>query len=780
MKQDLTPYYGRRTVLLEENDVVSSARLVSDEAPGLRDYWQLVRKHRWKILGCSVVAVFCATIFAFSMRPIYTASATLLIERKTPHVVNIQQVLSEGLESDELSYYQSQFEILRSRSVAAEVIKQQSLDTHPVFLGDGTQPNFLVTLASDAKKWISSSLTRLLQGERSVGSFQTQAPDASGVSSQLIDTYQQMLSVEPVKKSRLVQVKFSTPDPALSAAVANAHARAYIQQGQKLRSRANEDARKFLEAKLSELRQRVETSEDALNRFRREKGIISLDEKENIVVERLADLNKRLTDAEAERIGLEAQARLIKNRDYDSLPAVIGNPLIQSLKGQLVNLEGQYAQLAAQYKSGYPPVAKLQAQIDETKQKLAYQINSVVEGINSAYFAAVGKERELRAQMDKQKSAALALKDAGVEYAILAREANTNTELYNAVLGRMKEIGVSSEIPTSNVSILDSAEIPLLPSKPNKKMILMLGAVMGLMGGLGLALVSEHLDKTLRTPDDVQRYVGLPSLAIVPDFASLPKVRQRPPMLLTRHPSAVDSKLCMPAEKLVASGRPVSMITEAYRKLRTSILLSRPDDPIKTILVTSGAVGEGKTVTAVNTAIMFAQMGSPVLLIDADLRRPACHRALKMWNDRGLTDFLAGKEELGTVIKRTRVPNLCLLSSGTIPPNPTELLGSKKMRETLSSLKGRFEFIVVDSPPVVPVSDAVVLSNIVDGVVFVVRGQQTQQQLVKAAVGQLEDGQAKILGVVLNRVDIGSAEYVDYYRYYYPGQYAYEPKMKSV
>jgi succinoglycan biosynthesis transport protein ExoP len=779
MKQEIAPYRTGRTILLEEQDAVSSARLVNDEAPNLRDYWQVVRKHKWKIVACFFAAVLCATIYVFSQTPIYTASATLVIERKGAQVVNIQQVLSESVESDEQSYYQSQFEILKSRSVAAEVIKQQRLDSHPVFIGDGAEANFLEKLAADVRAWLTGWLTYLLQGEKAQSYFQAQSPGPLGVKSELIDAYQGMLQLAPVK-SRVAQIKFSTPDPVLSATIANAHARAYIHQGQKLRSQANEDARKFLETKLAELRERVEKSEDALNRFRRGKGIISLNDKENIVVERLADLNRRLTEAEAERIGLEAQARLIKNREYDSLPAVINHGLIQGLKGQIVNLEGQYAQLASQFKSGYPPVAKLKAQIEETRQRLSQQITTVVEGINSAYFAAAGKEKELRVQMNKQKSEALALKDAAVEYAILSREANTNTQLYNAVLERMKEIGVAAEIPTSNVSILDSAEIPRLPSKPNKRLTLMLGAVMGLMGGLGLALFSEHLDNTLKTPEDVQRHTGLPNLAVVPDFLRLPKVRRKSQLGSIRQ-SSFHSRLCVPAGRIMASGQQLSMVTEAYRKLRTSISLSRPEKPPKTILFSSGTAGEGKTITAVNSAIMFAQMGSPVLLVDADLRRPACHRALKMSNKGGgLTDFLAGQEVLEKVIKPTKVPNLSLLTCGRIPSNPTELLGSKAMHETLRLVKERFDFIVIDSSPVVPFSDAVVLSMMVDGIVFVVRGQDIRGQLINTAISQFEHSRAKILGFVLNRIDARSAEYADYYRYYYAPYYSYEANTKGV
>jgi capsular exopolysaccharide synthesis family protein len=577
-----------------------------------------------------------------------------------------------------------------------------------------------------------------------------------------------MLEVKPVKRSRLVMVGFNAPDPGLAAYLANAHAQAYVQQGIKLRSQANQDAREFLEAKLAELRERVGKSEDALNAFRRGKGIISLSEKENIVVERLTDLNRRLTEAEVERIGLESQAQLIKGRQYDSLPGVINNPLIQNLKGQLVNLEGQYANLAAQFKSGYPAVAKLKAQIDETKNRLDQQIKSVVEGINSAYLAAATKERMLTRQMKKQKSETLALKDAGVHYAILEREADTNRKLYDAVLERMREIGVTAEIPNSNRSILDVAEVPRWPTAPRKKMALLLAALFGLMGGLGLALLFERLDNTLRTPDEVERYLRLPNLVVVPDYFRLSKLpgitsraaRQSPPR--NRHLYLPEKKL-EPANSPVSAALPPNPVPEAYRKLRTSVLLSRPDSPPRTILFTSGTNHEGKTVTTANSAIMFAQMGYEVLVVDADLYRPSCHRALRTRNVLGLTDFLAGQAPLERVIVPTGIPNLFLLSRGSAAPNPTELVGSKRMQEAVEMLKKRFDFLLIDSPPVTPVSDAVLLSRIVDGVIFVVRGQKTRKHLAKAAVTQLQNSQAKILGVVLNGVDIGREEYSDLY-----------------
>lgn len=757
---EISTYSKRGTIYIvpDQEDPLSNARLIEDsDAPNIRDYWQIARKHKWKIAGCLVVASAVGLFVALVSTPIYTAKAKVVIERKSPQVVNIQQVLSESIESDEHNYYESQYAMLKSRSLAAEVIQQLHLEKNPLFAGG---PSIFKQMWSDVGNLFS-------------GSTSARPVDPSGVESGLINAYEQMLDIDPLKRSRLVDIAVSTPDPALSAAIANAHANAYIHQGMKLRSRANEEARKFLEGKLAELKQRVQSSEEALNTFRRGKGIISLDDKENIVVDRLADLNKRLTEAEADRIGLESQARQIKQREFDSLPAVINSPLIQNLKSQVVTLEGQEANLAAQFKPGYPRLAQIQAQLAEAKQRLGQQIKSVVEGINSAYYASAGKEKELRVQMDKQKSDALALKDASVEYAILSREADTNSQLYDSVLERMKEISVAGEIPASNVSILDNAEIPLMPSKPQKRLTLMIAAMIGLMAGLGWAFLAEHFDNTLRTPEEVERYLHLANLVVVPDFFSLPKNPARWKLPLSgRRTVALDSKLCVPSKSPVPGNLRFTVITEAYRKLRTSILYSRPGQPPKTILFTSSTAGEGKTISVTNTAIMFAHLGYNCLVVDADLRRPSCHRALRVDNDRGLSDFLVGQEDLYRVIKPTSIPNLSVLNCGAVAPNPAELIASQKMQSALHELANHYDFILIDSPPVMPVSDAVVLSTMVDGVVFVVRGQDTPKHFVKEAISQLKTDHTRILGVLLNRVDLRSAEYDDYYQYDDDGYYS--------
>jgi capsular exopolysaccharide synthesis family protein len=588
-----------------------------------------------------------------------------------------------------------------------------------------------------------------------------------------------MLEVKPVPRTRLVKVAVSTPAPELSTQVVNAHVKAYIQQGVNLRIQANEEAQGFLEEKLVELKERVEKSEAALNSYRRDKGILSLDDKENIIVDRLSDLNKLLTAAEADKISSEAQLHLIRKRAYDSLPEIISNPLIQSLKGQQTTLQGEYAQLADRFKPDYPRLSQLRAQLAEIQQRLSREMQKVAASLESTYQAAETREKGLRAKMEEQKAATLKLKDDSVNYAILAREVDTNRQLYDSVLQRMKEMGVAAEVRTSNVSIIDPGEPPLRPSRPRKLLSLLLSSVVGLMGGIGLAFFLEYLDNSLRNPEEAERYLGLPNLAVVPDFLRANRHGDPEPKaflsVVQEAARRISGKLAQeqlptPDQELVIFHHPFSVVTEAYRTLRTAILLSRAGEAPRTVLFTSAAAGEGKTVTTVNLATIFAQMDLRVLVIDADLRRPRCHQVLRAPNGAGLTELLTGQREVSEIIKPTATENLFLLSSGAVPPNPAELIGSRKMHDTLKILQGDYDCVFIDSPPVMPVSDTLLLSTAVDGVVLVINGQGTPRQLVREAQSRLTYARAKILGVVLNRVNMQAGDY-PYYYYHYASYY---------
>ena len=512
----------------------------------------------------------------------------------------------------------------------------------------------------------------------------------------------------------------------------------------------HDEARHFLQEKLAELKDRVEKSEAALHRYRQDRGIISLDNRENIVVDRLADLNKRLTEAEADRIGLEAQTRLIHKNEYNALPAVIDNRLIQMLKIELTRLEGERADLATKVQPGDPVLGQFQARVEQTKRRLQQEIQRTIAGIKSAYAVAKQKEDELRAKMEQQKTLALGLKDAAVDYAILAREVDTNRQLYDSVLSRLKEMEVAAVLRASNVSVIDEAVPPVKPVRPRKALSLLLSAVLGLTGGVGLAFVVEHCTNTLRTSQEVERYLRLPNLGIIPDFVS--SARRSSLSSQPASPGAQPLDGSAAQAGFVLAHDPFSITTEAYRILRTTLLVAQAETPPKTLLFTSGMHGEGKTVTAVNTAAVLAQMGVRVLVIDADLRCSACHTVLGIENKSGLAEVLAGRWDPSDVIRPTVSEHLFVLSSGSVPRNPAELVGSKQMRTILASLQEQYDYILIDSPPVMLASDAMLLSTMVDGVVLVANAQRTPKQVVREARTRLTCAQAKILGVVLNQL----------------------------
>jgi succinoglycan biosynthesis transport protein ExoP len=736
--------------------------LIAEDTVILRDYGRVIRKHLWLIAACCFGTMLATALVVLMMTPSYTAETSLLIERQAPQVLAMREVLSEPLTSNEDDFYKTQYEILKSRSLAAQVIQELQLETDPTFTGEGQDKGFGARLLDDVKGWVAAAqgwVNRLF-----LPPPKPLREDPLDVRPELIDAYLGMLEVQPVQHTRLVKIAFNTPDPELSARLANAHVRAYTQHRLGLHTQANEDAQRFLEEKLGELKARVETSEAALNRYRRRRQIISLDEKENIVVERLADLNKRLTAAEADRIGLESQVRLIRKRDYDALPDVINNALIRTLKEQLARLTGEYAYLSTQFKPGYPRLDQLKAQVEETRRRLQQEVQKTVAGIESAYMAAAATEKQLGAKMAAQKAEALRLKDASVEYAILAREVETNGQLYDSVLQRMKETGVAAQLRASNVFVIDQATPPRYPSKPQKKKSLLLSALLGLMGGIGLALVVEYLDNTLKSPQEVEHYLRLPNLGSVPDLLSLG--RRRPaPQKFPHTTLQIPSTLYAGKEGgLVPAPHPLRVVTEAFRTLRAAILLSRAEKPPQTILFTSAMHSEGKTATVVNTAMVFAQMGVKVLLIDADLRRSRCCEVLGVQDGAGLTEILTGLREPQTLIQPTDTAGLFFLSGGSTPPNPADLVGSKKMRETLASLQEEYDYILIDSPPVMLVSDPVLLSTMVEGVVLVVDVQETPKQVLREACARLSYARAKMLGTVLNRVDIRNGAYAYYYQ----------------
>jgi capsular exopolysaccharide synthesis family protein len=760
--RQLSPYLTERT-----ETALSEVQFTANEPEAnLRDYWFTIQKYFRLIAALFVGVVLLTALVVLCMTREYTAETTLMIEHSTPQVLNMRQVLGDVVTASyDDDYYKSQYALLQTETLAAQVIRELGLANNPYFR-DRSNGSLLFGGLSKAN---DSTLL--------------------GVKMTVIERYLKRLTITPLRGTNLVKVSFTTPDPELSARIVNAHAQAYIRQGLNLHRAVNEEAQHFLEGKLGELKKRVEESEAALNAFGRANEIISLTDKENIVIDRLDELNKDLTKAEADRISLEAQEQLIQQRSYDSLPAVIDNDMIQKFKEQLVGLEGEYARRAGEYKPGFRALDQVGAQVAETRRSMQSEIKKVVAGLESKYIAAVSKENKLRTAMEEQKAKALQQKDASVTYNILAREANTNRQLYDAVLQRMKETGVAAQVSTSNIFVIVKGAPPIRPSSPVPLRDIPTSALLALVGGVGLAFLLESLNNTFKNPNEVERHLGLSTLAVIPDFLTangnsrsasglleLVRSSTRGILALTANGShqPYDSVLQrlkeaeQPAPKstgLIASPEKFSAVTESYRALRAALMLSRASEPPRVTLFTSALPSEGKTTTAANTAFLLAQMGERVLLIDTDLRRPRCHQVLNMPNIAGLTEVLTGQLTADEAISVTAIPKLSLLCSGSAAPTPNELLGSKKMRDTLDELRKAYDYIVVDATPTLTLSDALSLSTIVDGCILVVNAK-TPIQVVRQTCSRLTTVGAKILGVVLNQVDVRGPDYY-YTEHYY-------------
>jgi capsular exopolysaccharide synthesis family protein len=538
--------------------------------------------------------------------------------------------------------------------------------------------------------------------------------------------------------------------------VPNTLASNYIQQSVENRFIATEQVKEWLSKQLEDLKAKVERADETLQAFGLKHDIISLDEKENVTLQRLNELNESLTKAEADRMAKEALYKQAKDKNFDMLPSILENKLVTDLKQAYIQLEAQYMKLSGTFKPDYPEMVRLKNQMEALQKRMDFEIGRIVGGIRNDYELGLRRETLLRHAFDQQKAKVMEMKEQSIQYNILKREADTNRELYKGLLQRMKEAGVSAGLTVSNIQVVDQAEIPTRPYKPNRQLNLLLAAVVGLFLGVGLAFFFEYLDNTVKTPEDVEQLIRLPSFGMVPEISYERKRR-------------LEKGASYPVE-LITHGHPKSMLSEAYRNIRTSILLSFSEKPPKKIVITSPNPSEGKTTTVINTAVALSQTGAKVLIIDGDMRHPRIHKIFNQENGAGLSNFLSGNAPLDSIIKQTQVPNLYYIPCGPIPPNPSELVGSNLFKEMIKVLGNKFDHVVLDSPPALGFADSTILSTCVDGVVLVVLGGKTPRETLQRAKEILHQVNAKILGVVVNRVDIRRSDYGYYYyrhHYYY-------------
>ncbi len=713
----------------------------------LREYFRVLIKRKWTVVGCLAVIFTIVAIASFKMVPIYDAVGRIAINKPDNNLVNFKDAQG-GADYSDPTDLDTEVAILQSDLLALQVIKTLNLDKMPEF---GGRPGPTDSLAPDPLQADSSRTSALL------GAFK------GGL----------RVALKP--NTRIVEIRYVSTNPQLAASIVNTLATTYVEQNFKTKFESTMQASDWLSKQLVDLQMKVETSQEKLVRFQKEHEILGTDEKQNIITEKLAELNRELTAAESNRMQKESLYRLVESGDPEVVAAT-GNalevggaggsgglaPLVGSLRAKQADLKIQVAELSTQFGPSYPKVSQMNNQIKEVDAQIEVELKKVSNRIRGQYLAAQQEESMLRGEFEKQKQEANKLNESAIQYSLLKRDVDVNRQLYEGLLEKLKEAGVTAGLKSTNIRLVDAARTPTYPTEPNIPRNLAFALVLGLTSGIGLAFLLENMDNTVRTTEQAQIISGLPSLGMIP-MGSKNGLDSAGKKLL----SVASSR---EAVELVTQARPQSQMAESYRALRTSLLLSNLGTPPKIVMVTSARPQEGKTTTSINTAIVLAQKGVRVLLIDADLRRPSVHKTLGMGPRSGLSNVLTGSVTLDHAITRSPIlSNLFVLPAGTPPPNPAELLASSNMRDFLNELRDKYDHIIIDTPPTLSVTDAVVLSQRVDAIILVIRSNKTTKQALRRARDILMQVNAKITGVLLNAVDLTSPDY--YYYYEYQGKY---------
>ena len=744
------------------------------EPTHLREYLNVVLKRKWLILSLVVVVTTLVTVQMYRMPSIYEAAATIQIEPKKESVLakGRDQIVINTVNSKDPAYWNTQLRLLENPTLARQVIKKLDLQNNPAFLGGQAQAGFVSSLrrifAPDNRR-APAPADRAEGGVPLVTESEVKDDSLTAEEMQKLEPYEATLAsnmtVEPVVGTNLVTLRYRHTSPELAQSVANTLAQTFVENNVMRETSGTENAAEKLSQKIAEVQQEVKRLDDEAVRYAQAYNLpadpTGTAPSTNLPFERLQMLQRQLLEAENDRKNLESLYKAASTeKDPNSIPEVEQNKRIQELRKKHDDLVQKRDELLVIYTPEWPEVQKVSAQIKVLEESLAQAPREVVGSMQKRYEAALAKERSLRVSHDAQKRETSAQGIAAVTYAQKKSELETQKQYLATLRQRLNEIENTAGDRPNNVSITNAARTPRAPVGPPRMRTILLAFLLSLGAGVGLAFLLDYLDDTLKTVDDVDRYLHLPSLALIPTRFDRKRLKGRPA------PAAEGAEVT--ALALTSDVR--SPIAEAYRHLRTSLLLSSAGQPPKTILVTSSQPSEGKTTTAVNTAIMLAQTGAEVLIMDCDLRRPRIHANFGLSNARGLTNYLSGERNLDALVQSyDRLPNLKILPSGPIPPNPAELLGSNEMRRMLAALAERFTHIVIDSPPAISFTDASILSTLVDGVMLVVHGGRSSRAVVRRAKQQLVDVGANIFGVVLNNVKLDSPDY--YYSGYYSNYY---------
>ena len=689
----------------------------------LRDYIRIVRKRLWSILSVMVSTVFGTALYVLMQPPIYESTVSLLIEPTGPNVMSkaVEEVYAPI--DVNFDYYKTQYELLKSYEIMRQAVKQLNLHTHPEY------------------------------GPRHTDSQGPEPP--SETERLLVNAFRGHVKVSPVMNSRIVRVTVESIDPKLAADAANTIAAAYIARTLEMKSGAAQAATKWITARMEELRQKVEVSERNLNEFASQHGLVNVDERRRLTTQKLGDLSAQLVQVETKRAEAEARFKQIESvihnpRELESSTEVLSSGLIQALRNQEIQASQKVAELSEKYGPKHPALIKADSELKEIQKRIHLEIKKIYSAVKGEYDVAVAREGVMRNAFNEQKTDVMASGQYEIQYDILEREAQSNRQLYDMFLKRLKETSIATDIKMSNIYVADPAIVSLVPVRPQMMHALFIATFLGLLGGLGFGFFLDYMDSSLKSPEDIAQYLpGVAHLGFLPAFDYAER---------KSNPGEVD---------LATHEAPQSVFAENVRAIRTSIFLASPDKPPASILVTSASEGEGKSSFALNLSIAIAQLGLPTVLIDGDLRKPRIHKVFALETTKGLSHYLVGETALEKIILPTKVPNLSIVPCGAVPPNPAELLQSDHMVNLLKHFATEGIHVVVDSSPVMAVTDPVIIGNRVDGVILVVWAGHTSRHAARQSIRLLGEGKTRLLGTVLQRLDRRQMS-IDYKSYYYP------------
>lgn len=753
----------------------------------LLDYWRAIRKRIWLVIGIVSLITMLAVVYVARKPDLYEAQARVQVDLEdTGALVNNARPLYGP--TDDPIYFNTQLQILVSPGLMRRVVRTLDLEHNPDF--------FQGNPAQRRSMW--QTLKRMVGAGNDAQPAEAKAPDQLPLTNSVaqtggpedlndakrlapyVNTILASLKVEPVKETRgyyketrLIDIKFSHTDPQVASKVVNAIADNYVYWNLEKKTETNSTTGGFLQKRIAELQQQIRTGEERLVNYAKNNQIISLDQNQNMIVDRLSVLNRQLLDAENDRKTAEAAYNAAKAPGAATALADADAKQANEIESKLVELRQKRALLMVDATEEAPEVKEVDQQVSELdkqlKDLLSRKSATLLTNLHTRYQQTLEREQALRKAFDEQRGQTLSQNEAAINYRIIQQEIETNRNLLNGLLQGARENDVVLAGKPNNISIVDHALTPDSPIGPNRARTIVAAFFLSIGLGIGLALFFEYLDDTVHSTQEVERLLHLPALAVIPAIGGA----MRRPLIASKTALQKQNGNGADNGELLIKADSRSPLAEAYRQMRTSVLLSTAGRAPKSLLVTSSLPGEGKTTTAVNTAISLAQTGASVVIIDADMRRPRLQSIFHVTARDGLSSILSSdvsEPDMLAMIETDEESGLDVLSSGPIPPNPAELLGSDQMRRLMTALQGRYTHVVVDSPPVSSFTDGVLISTLVDGVLLVVHGGKSSRHVVRRSKQLLNDVGAKVLGVVLNNVNLQSHDYY-YYQSYYGRKY---------